>query len=344
MKPIRVGIVGAGENTRLRHIPQLQAIEGVEIVSVVNRRKESSERVAKDYGIPVVYDSWEKLVEAADTDAIVIGTWPYLHCPVTLAALDAGKHVMTEARMSMDVTEARNMLAAAEKRPDLVTQVVPSPFSLPLDRTISRMIREGYLGEVLAVDVQAWTGSFLEKESPMHWRQDQAYSGKNIMTLGIWYEAVMRWIGEATQVQAMGKVFVESRKDPISGQLQSVKIPEHLVVTAEMENNAMATFQVSNVTGGVPANEAQIIGSHGTLLVANGELFGCTPEQPQFSKISIPKEEAIGWRVEEEFINAIRGVEKITHTTFADGVRYMKFTEGVHKSLQESRKVDLSEI
>ena len=344
MKPIRVGIVGAGENTRLRHIPGLQAIDGVEIVSVANRRRESSEKVAKEFGIPNVYDSWEELVQAEDTDAIVIGTWPYLHAPVTLEALDGEKHVMTEARMAMNASEARSMLEAAENHPQLVTQVVPSPFSLHADRTIKRLIQEGYLGDLMAVEVQAWTGAFLDEDSPMHWRQDVEFSGMNIMTLGIWYEAVMRWVGEASKVMAHGKVFVKSRKDPHTGDSKDVKVPEHLVVTAEMECDAMATFQVSNVTGGIPANEAQLIGSKGTLLFANGELFGCTPSQPQFSKITIPKEENMGWRVEEEFINAIRGVEEISHTTFTDGVKYMRFTEGVYQSILNGRRITLDEV
>ena len=50
---------------------------------------------------------------------------PYLHCPVTLAALDEGKHVLTEARMAMTAAEAREMLAASVASPQLVTQIVP---------------------------------------------------------------------------------------------------------------------------------------------------------------------------------------------------------------------------
>ena len=79
-QPIKVGIVGAGNNTRVRHIPGLQAIAGVEIVSVCNRSRESSRRVAEAFHIPQVYDDWRELVAADDTNAIVIGTWPYLHC------------------------------------------------------------------------------------------------------------------------------------------------------------------------------------------------------------------------------------------------------------------------
>ena len=47
------------------------------------------------------------------------------------------------------------------------------------------------------------------------------------------------------------------------------------------------------------------------------------------------------WRVEEEFINAIRGLEEITHTSFQDGVRYMEFTEAVTRSAQSGKKINL---
>ena len=47
------------------------------------------------------------------------------------------------------------------------------------------------------------------------------------------------------------------------------------------------------------------------------------------------------WRVEEEFINAIRGIEQITHTSFQDGVRYMEFTEAVTRSAQSGEKINL---
>src|SRR2546430_6670602 len=101
-KTIRVGLIGAGANTRSRHIPGLRALPGVEIVTVCNRRPESTAAVARAFGIPRTCNSWEEVVRDPNVDAVVLGTWPYLHCPITLAALAVGKHVLTEARMAMN--------------------------------------------------------------------------------------------------------------------------------------------------------------------------------------------------------------------------------------------------
>jgi predicted dehydrogenase len=339
---IRVGVVGAGANTVEKHIPNLQAIEGVEIVSVCNRTRESSERVAKQFHIPKVYDNWRELVDAPDTNAIVIGTWPYMHCPVTLAALQANKHVMTEARMAMNLREARQMLEAAKMRPHLVVQVVPSPFTLRVDNTIKRLIAEGYLGDILAIEVRAG-GTFIDRDSPLHWRQDFDLSGFNTMTLGIWYEAVMRWVGEAKRVTALGKTFVPMRRDA-SGNLKAVRIPDHLDVVAEMACGAIAHFQISAVTGLAGGPEAWLFGSEGTLRLADGRLFGGRRGDSALTEIPVPPEEEGKWRVEEEFVNAIRGKEKIQLTTFEDGVKYMEFTEAAIRSMAEGRTVAIGDL
>ena len=59
------------------------------------------------------------------------------------------------------------------------------------------------------------------------------------------------------------------------------------------------------------------------------------------SEVVIPKNERIGWRVEEEFVNTVRGKEKTSHTTFEDGVRYMEFTDAVAKSAATGQAVDV---
>ena len=337
---IRVGLVGAGRNTTLKHIPGLQALDGVEIVSVCNRSRASSERVAQQFHIPKVYDYWRDLIDASDTDTIVIGTWPYLHCPATLAALAADKHVMCEARMAMNAQEAHAMLDGARAKPHLIAQVVPSPFTLRVDKTVKRLIAEGHLGEVLALDVRV-AQTFLDRDGPLHWRHNFDLSGFNVMHLGIWYEGIMRWIGEATRVTAMGKTFVKMRVDPQNGTMRPVRIPEHLDVVADMACGAQAPFWISTVAGLAGPSEVLLFGSEGTLRFSDEKLYGGRRGDTALQEITVPPEEEGGWRVEEEFVNAILGKEAITHTTFEDGVKYMELTEAVARSMAEGRAIAL---
>lgn len=343
--PIRVGIVGAGGNTRTMHIPGLQAIDGVEVVSVVNRSRASSEAVAQEFNIPTVHESWQDLIKSDDTDAIVIGTWPYMHCRLSVAALEANKHVMCEARMAMNAKEAHIMRDAARRNPHLTAQIVPSPFSFGVDKTIQRLIGEGFLGNILAIEARSNGNAFLSLDGPMQWRHDFNLSGMNIMFMGIWYESLMRWVGEATQVSAMGRTYIPMRKNA-DGHMQSVRIPEHLDIIGVMACGAQLHMQCSTVTGLGGAIDAYLFGDQGTIYIdatdaKNNKLFGGQRGDAELTEISIPDSERGTWRVEEEFINAIRGNEEITRTSFEDGVKYMEFTEAVNRSIAARQVISL---
>lgn len=342
MEPIRIGIVGAGDNTRQRHIPGFQTMEGVEIVSVCNRSRESSERVAQQFGIPRIYDNWLALVEAPDTNAICIGTWPYLHCPVTLAALEANKHVLCEARMAMNADEAYRMLEASRQKPHLVTQIVPSPFTFQVDATIKDLITNGFLGDLLAIDLTVSDHNFVDKESPLTWRQDRDLSGYNILFMGIWYEAVMRWVGHATEVAAMTSVNTPMRPND-EGVQTAVTVPDHVDILCRMACGAQARFRFSAITGIGPNDSVWVHGSEGTLYLdpATMTLYGGSRGENSLKEIPIPPEKPGYWRVEEEFINAVRGLEKVQLTSFEDGLKYMEFTEAVALSASTGRIVTL---
>jgi len=339
---IRIGVVGAGGNTRKFHIPNLQKIDGVEIVSVVNRSRESSERAAKEFGIPRVHDHWQQLVNDPGIDAVVIGTWPYLHCPVTLASLAAGKHVLTEARLAMNAGEARQMLAASRARPDLVTQVVPGPTTFPADPMIMHLLADGYIGDLQSVDLRVSTG-WLNADAPLHWRMNRDYSGMNIMAMGIWYECLSRWIGPAKAIMARTRVAVPYRFDEERGERRAVEVPDHVEVLADLANGAIARMHWSSVAGFMPGPEVWLYGSEGTLrFQAQGNvLTGARKGDKEMKPIEIPADKTYRWRVEDEFISAIRGNEPVRRTSFLDAVHYMDFTEAVHVSSREGRRVYL---
>ena len=338
---VRVGLIGAGRNTRERHLPGFQKIPGVEIVAVANRSRESGQIVADSFNIPTVYDSWRDLLEDPSIDAVCIGTWPYMHCTLSLAALDKGKHVLCEARMATNAHEAHAMLDASMTKPGLVAQIVPSPTTFKVDGLLQKLVSEGYLGDLLAVEVQVLGTSFVDTESPMHWRQDRALSGYNILNMGIWYEAMIRWVGPATRVMAMSKVNVPRRMD-YDGNWQAVTIPDHVDVLCELANGAQAHVRVSTVTGLSPGSEVRLYGSEGSIYVdPQFNVFGGKRGDSQLTEMPNPPELQKFWRVEEEFISAIRGQEQITRTPFSIGVHYMEFTEAVTRSAQTGQAIAL---
>ncbi len=343
---IRVGFIGAGANTRLHHIPKLKAQPGVELVAVANRSKESGERVAKEFGIARVEADWRAIVQATDIDAVCIGTWPYTHCEMTVAALGTGKHVLCEARMAMNAAEGRRMLEASRRAPTLVAQLVPAPHTLEVDGTIQQLLAEGYVGEVLAVELMgAQGGRFVDREAPLHWRQDIGLSGHNILNMGIWYEAMSRWFGPATRLTAMTKVAVAQRRDD-SGAMRDVKVPDHVDILAGLASGGVAHLRFSGVTALAPSPEVWIFGSDGTLRLdaAARRLYGGRRGATTLAEIEIPAERRVGWRVEEEFVNAIRGKEKISRTNFEDGVRYMEFTDAVTRSAASGQTVEVAAL
>lgn len=233
------------------------------------------------------------------------------------------------------------MYQAARMRPHQVAQLVPAPMTLEVDATVLRLLADGYLGDLLAVEVRDQSG-FVDRESALHWRENRDLSGFNVMSLGIWYETIMRWLGEATEVMAMGRTVVKSRIDEESGERRAIHIPDHLAVAAKMACGAQATFLISRVTGNAPENGVTLYGSKATLQYSNGVLSGGARSDSGLQPVTIPAEERGGWRVEESFINAIRGTEEVTLTPFGAGVKYMAFTEAVARSLAERRAIALA--
>lgn len=342
---IKIGLIGAGANMIEKHIPGFLKIPGVEIVAVANRTKESAQKVAQQFNIPYVFDNWKDLLKKTSLNTICIGTWPNTHCEMTVEALTANKHVLCEARMSRDLAEAKKMLSAAKKHKNLVAQLVPAPYSFAVDQTICDFLKKGKLGTLYAVDLNVTTQNFADFDSPLHWRQDKKISGFNIMTMGIWYESLLRWGLEASLVTSLTNIIIRHKKDK-NGKDVEVFVPDHTEILYKTLYNSTVHLRFSSVMGLGPQNLIWFFGSEGTLLynIADTTLFYGKRGDKALKPVSIPENKRGVWRVEEEFIQAIRGQEKVKLTTFEDGVKYMAFTEAVHQSAKTKKSVTLSTL
>lgn len=335
MKIIKTGIIGAGQNTCKMHIPKLLALEGVEIKAVANRSLDSARKVAEQFNIPQIIADWREIATSKDIDAVVIGTWPYLHCEATCLALQSGKHVLCEARMAMNGVEAEKMLNIARENPHCIAQLVPSPFTLRIDETVKAYIEKGKLGNPLYFNFEYQAGAIPPAKGPAHWRRNKKYSGNNIMVLGIAYESILRWFPPAEWVSATAGIFNSPALDPESGILEPIEIPDYLNVQMKLKNGVMGSFLISEAGLYARPPILEIFGDEGTLqyhFSTGGELlYG-----KNGNKQAVTLQNPIGWRVEEEFVNAIRGQEIVRLTTFETGVEYMRFTDAVNQSFKNN--------
>lgn len=334
---LRIGIVGAGNIVRTRHLPALEKHPEVEIVAVSNSIYESSEKFCQEYcpsATPM--GNWPEMLALPDIDIIWIGTPPVMHSAVTVSALEAGKHVFCQARMSMDLAEAEEMFAASKRYPELVTMLCPPPMGMRADLLVKKLMAEDYIGRPHHVRLQSFTSNYLDPGAGPHWRQKIEISGLHVLTLGIYIEVLQRWLGEITGVFARSKVIQPIRQG------YEVIIPDLLTVLCAFENGAEGVLEFSAIDALASGDRVEIYGSSGTLT------YDFDSDVVQAGKVGdrglhvveLPAELETEWRVEEDFLAAVKSKGRVRpHPNFEDGLRYMRVVQAVADSRAQNEWV-----
>ena len=146
MGKIRIGLIGAGMISQ-KHLSVYQEIPEAEVIAVCSRTQESAECCAKKWGIPNVYTDIHQLIQQKDIDAVDICLHNHLHAPVSIAALNAGKHVYCEKPLAMSYADGLAMLEAA-KRNQKTLHIQLGFLYRPYARAAKRLVDGGALGEI----------------------------------------------------------------------------------------------------------------------------------------------------------------------------------------------------
>jgi predicted dehydrogenase len=339
MNKIRIGIIGAGGIVKQRHLPGLNMLPQVEVKVVCNSRKETAEKFQAEFRIPEVAQNWQDVVGRHDLDAIWIGTPPLLHAPITIAALESGKHVFCQARMAMNLNEAREMLAASQKFPSQITMLCPPPHGMKNGKFFQKLLREGFIGNLVQFRFCSLNSAWADPNAPAHWRQKIEISGSNVLSVGIFAEVIGNWIGYPTKIQAQTKIVYPQRGD------YQVQVPDIVQATGEWPNGAIGNLEWSGVAQFPPHEKIELYGTDGTLTYdfTNDQIFGARRGDSELKEIPVASEDQKSWRVEHDFIEAI---ESGSHPepSFETGVKYMEFTEAIHRSALENRSIELSRL
>jgi len=185
---------------------------------------------------------------------------------------------------------------------------------------------------------------FQDESKELHWRQDTVYSGMNILAMGILHEAALRWTPQPKRVFAQTPIF--SRERPVSARSNAMQasVPDSVQIVTQLPRGARGLYHLSGVDLFGPGMQIHLYGSQGTIkleLSPTERLLVGKAGDGQLHEAVIPQQQQGGWRVEQEFIAAIRGEEPIRFTDFETGVKYMEFTEAVHKSAAANLPIDL---
>jgi len=144
---LKIALTGTGYIAKV-HARAVQNTPDAELVAVVNHRPDSMRAFAAEFGIDRQYPAVNALLADGDVDALVVGTPNYLHAPQTIAALDAGIHVMVEKPMAMDAAEAEEMLDTGRTSGALLMVAHCWRFDLEV-RWLQEQVQAGRLGTIV---------------------------------------------------------------------------------------------------------------------------------------------------------------------------------------------------
>jgi predicted dehydrogenase len=255
-----VGVIGLGFGRS--HIPAFQA-HGCRVVAVCQRNRAQAQAIAQKYGVPDVHERWEDLLEKSRPEIVVIATPPHLHRPIALAAFGQGAHVLCEKPVALNAQDARDILAAAAraKRTAMTNFNWRSPAAF---QRFHEMVQEGFLGQLLHVQVRYLFGRFADPAVTSTWRMDKSQAGQGTMgDAGVHAIDFVQWnFGPIVRVAAQSSILPSRMMADGSTPADAEDICQFI---GQLASGAQVSFAVSRVARGANEQTMEAYGTNGAL-------------------------------------------------------------------------------
>jgi len=255
---LKWGLIGCGDISRKRVAPALRDLSGCDLVAVSRANFAMAQSFADEFGARRAYAHWQELIADADIDAVYIATPVHLHAEQTIAAARAGKHVLCEKPMALNVIECEEMIAAA-KANKVKLGVAYYRHFYPVVARMRQIIADGEIGQPVLAQINAFEWFDPAPANPRHWLIEKAQSGGGPMfDFGCHrIEVLLTILGPISHTSALLNTVVFDRQVEDTG-----------VAMFKFERGACATLSVTHA-----AKEAQdtldIFGSQGSLHLAS---------------------------------------------------------------------------
>ena len=291
MRTVRIGVVGCGEVAQRVYLPEFHRLhDQAALVAVCDRVEERARTAQQRFGARTYYTDLERFLRESDAEIVVNLTPHKAHFPVSMAALEAGRHVYTEKPLAQSVDAATQLIETARAH-HVKLACAPVTLLLPTAQRWQHLLREGVIGEVTFARAQLLAPPIWDDFPLDHVWYYAAGSGP-LMDVGVYaLTALTGLFGPALRVSAMAGTIMHEHvihNGPAAGRRFRNEVADSVHLLLDF-GGFFATFDVSWCVQASRNETLEVSGEHGTL--AGDPTYANTP-------IHIFRPES-GWSVDE---------------------------------------------
>ncbi|MFC5465656.1 Gfo/Idh/MocA family protein [Lederbergia graminis] len=342
MSKLKVGVIGCGSISRWRHLPEYAANQQVEIVAVCDIVEERAKEMAEEYNA-TAYTDYETMLSEADLDVVSVCTPNYLHAPMSIAALNAGKHVLCEKPMATSEEEALAMIEAAEKNGKKL-MIAHNQRFVPSHVKARELIENGAIGKIYSFRTafghggpEGWS---IDGKDSWFFRKEEAFIGA-MGDLGVHKTDLMRYL--------LGEEFVEVGAFVESSAKENSDVDDSAVCVLKSESGIVGTLAASWAYKKSEDNSTVIYGEKGVLRLEDHPQYGLVAQYTngevvnyELGRIQSNDEGGqTGTRVIEHFVNSIIN-DTVPPIDGESGMKSLKVVLGALESSETKKIVQLS--
>jgi predicted dehydrogenase len=354
--PRKIGIIGVGFGAQV-HAPAFRS-EGWEVAAICSRTREKAQKAAAEAGIDGVYTDPMDLIRRDDLAAVSIITPPGAHRALSIAALQAGKHVLCEKPFALDAKQAREMLDTAEK--SRRTAMVAHEFRhTPQRAYIKQLLAESYIGKFQLCTIELFLDRYVSPQPrPLTWMAYKAEGGGLLGALGSHYiDGLRYWFGEVASVSGRLATLRPDLADA-TGKKVEAETDDTFSLTLTFKNGGMATMIASFAVTPTRGAKIVVMGDGGTLIAEqpgpnpledgvvvasrNGAPPHALKTPPQYTPFTDARDHRLmAFRLLVRDFTT--GVEQGTSPApnFTDGLRCQQVLDAVRESSESGRTIHL---
>lgn len=263
---VGIGLVGLGDISRKRYLPQIRSSEHARLVAVCSQHKSTFEGLKPDLRCERWYSDFHELVAQPDVDAVVVATPHPTHAEVAVTALSANKHVLIEKPLATRRLDAL-AIAEAAKKSSAVAMALPWKQG-PVDQLILSVVRRGVLGKIVSIQmVNGVSGPLYRKGAPdPDWAFKKRAGGGALLGHGVYGLArIATIVGPATSVKAEMALFRPQRHIAAADAVVEMEVEDYCAMSLEVSTRQDITFECGWTHGG-PCDTLTITGTDGVLM------------------------------------------------------------------------------